>query len=168
VQSAVGQFPVIGDQLGSAQGLSGGALGVVVGIAGRCMEVSAFGQAVQNAMDTLRAVPRTTGRIPSGRVSEVFCCSLVLGSALIVTTVLRRSVARRSRSGYRQSGHCGAVGADQCGRVSGRFPGPLRPGTSPTVRWLPVHWRQRSSGSCCSGSARSTLSQVVKSVERHQ
>ncbi len=34
LRSAVAQFPVIGDQLGHPQGLSGGTLGVVVGIAG--------------------------------------------------------------------------------------------------------------------------------------
>ena len=34
LHSAVAQFPVIGDQLGRPQGLSGGTLGVVIGITG--------------------------------------------------------------------------------------------------------------------------------------
>ena len=34
LHSAVAQFPVIGDQLGQPQGLSGGTLGVVIGITG--------------------------------------------------------------------------------------------------------------------------------------
>ena len=74
VQSAVAQFPVIGDQLGQPQGLSGGAFGVVVGIAGALYGGLGVGQAVQNAMDTLWAVPRND-RPDTGRVSEAFCCS---------------------------------------------------------------------------------------------
>ena len=58
LQSAVAQFPVIGEQLGQPQGLSGGTFGVVVGIAGALYGGLGVGQAVQNAMDTLWAVPR--------------------------------------------------------------------------------------------------------------
>jgi hypothetical protein len=49
LQSAVAQLPVIGDQLGHPQGLSGGTLGVVVGIAGALYGGLGVGQAVQNA-----------------------------------------------------------------------------------------------------------------------
>ena len=124
LQSAVAQFPVIGDQLGQPQGLSGGTAGVVVGIAGALYGGLGVGQAVQNAMDTLWAVPRNDRPDPIRARIRSFLLLLVLGSALIATTVLA-AIGRASES-FGIVGKAGivvAVGADQCGRVSGRFPG---------------------------------------------
>jgi uncharacterized BrkB/YihY/UPF0761 family membrane protein len=156
VQSAVAQFPVIGDQLGQPQGLSGGTVGVAVGIAGALYGGLGVGQAVQNAMDTLWAVPRNDRPDPIRARIRSFLLLLVLGSALIATTVLA-AIGRASES-FGIVGKTGIVGlsvlinAGVC-LVAFRV---ATARTSPTVRWLPVHWRQRSSGSCCSGSARST------------
>ena len=97
VQSAVAQFPVIGDQLGQPQGLSGGAFGVVVGIAGALYGGLGVGQAVQNAMDTLWAVPRNDRPDPIRARIRSFLLLLVLGSALIATTVLA-AIGRASAS----------------------------------------------------------------------
>ena len=97
VQSAVAQFPVIGDQLGQPQGLSGGAFGVVVGIAGALYGGLGVGQAVQNAMDTLWAVPRNDRPDPIRARIRSFLLLLILGSALIVTTVLA-AIGRASES----------------------------------------------------------------------
>ncbi|MGZ5364030.1 MAG: YihY/virulence factor BrkB family protein [Mycobacterium sp.] len=88
LQSAVAQFPVIGEQLGQPEGLSGGTLGVVVGIAGALYGGLGAGQAVQNAMDTLWAVPRNDRRDPIRARARSLLLLAVLGSALIGTTIL--------------------------------------------------------------------------------
>ncbi|MCV7286771.1 YihY/virulence factor BrkB family protein [Mycolicibacterium wolinskyi] len=97
LQSAVAQFPVIGDQLGQPQGLSGGTIGVVIGIAGALYGGLGVGQAVQNAMDTLWAVPRNNRRDPIRARLLSFLLLLVLGTALIATTILA-AVGRASAS----------------------------------------------------------------------
>jgi inner membrane protein YhjD len=97
LQSAVAQFPVIGKQLGQPQGLSGGTVGVVIGIAGALYGGLGVGQAAQNAMDTMWAVPRNVRPDPiRSRLRSLFLL-VVLGSALIATTVLS-AVNRASRS----------------------------------------------------------------------
>jgi membrane protein len=97
LQSAVAQFPVIGEQLGQPQGLSGGTVGVVVGIAGALYGGLGVGQAVQNAMDTLWAVPRNERPDPIRARIRSLLLLLVLGSALIATTVLA-AIGRASES----------------------------------------------------------------------
>jgi membrane protein len=97
LQSAVAQFPVIGEQLGQPQGLSGGTVGVVVGIAGALYGGLGVGQAVQNAMDTLWAVPRNDRPDPIRARIRSFLLLLVLGTALIATTILA-AISRASES----------------------------------------------------------------------
>lgn len=58
LHSALSQFPVIGEQLHHPEGLSGGPTAVVVGLLGALYGALGVGQAVQNAMDTIWAVPR--------------------------------------------------------------------------------------------------------------
>lgn len=97
LQSAVAQFPVIGDQLGQPQGLSGGAVGVVIGIAGALYGGLGVGQAVQNGMDTLWAVPRNNRPDPIRSRIRSLLLLLLLGTGLIATTVLS-AVGRVSQS----------------------------------------------------------------------
>ena len=97
LQSAVAQFPVIGKQLGQPQGLSGGTVGVVIGIAGALYGGLGVGQAAQNAMDAMWAVPRNVRPDPIRSRLRSLLLLLVLGSALIATTVLS-AVNRASRS----------------------------------------------------------------------
>ena len=97
LQSAVAQFPVIGEQLGQPQGLSGGTVGVVVGIAGALYGGLGVGQAVQNAMDTLWAVPRNNRPDPIRARIRSLLLLLVLGTALIATTILA-AISRASES----------------------------------------------------------------------
>ncbi len=97
LQSAVAQFPVIGEQLGQPQGLSGGTVGVVVGVAGALYGGLGVGQAVQNAMDTLWAVPRNDRPDPIRARIRSLLLLLVLGSALIATTILA-AISRASES----------------------------------------------------------------------
>lgn len=97
LQSAVAQFPVIGGQLGQPQGLSGGTLGVVIGIAGAVYGGLGVGQAVQNGMDTLWAVPRNERPDPLRSRLRSLLLLLLLGGGLIASTVLS-ALGRASQS----------------------------------------------------------------------
>lgn len=97
LQSAVAQFPVIGDQLGQPQGLSGGTLGVVIGIVGALYGGLGVGQAVQNGMDTLWAVPRNERLDPLFSRLRSLRLLLLLGTGLVAATVLS-AVGRASQS----------------------------------------------------------------------
>lgn len=88
LHSTLSQFPVIGSQLHQPEGLSGGTVAVVVGIAGALYGGLGVGQAVQNAMDSVWAVPRN--KRPNPILSRVRSALLllVLGSAAVASTVL--------------------------------------------------------------------------------
>ncbi len=88
LQSALHQFPVIGDQLAQPHQLSGGAVAVVVGIAGALYGAMGGGQAVQNAMDSVWAVPRNVRPDPVRSRLRSLVLLLALGSAAIAATVL--------------------------------------------------------------------------------
>jgi membrane protein len=88
VDSAVSQLPLIGDQLGQPGALSGGTVGVLIGVVGALYGGLGMGQAVQNAMDTLWAVPRFIRPDPFRSRLRSLLLLLVLGSALIATTAL--------------------------------------------------------------------------------
>jgi len=88
VDAAVDQFPVIGGQLSQPEALSGGTTAVVVGIVGALYGGLGVGQALQNAMDTVWAVPRYTRPDPIRSRLHSLALLVVLGSALIATTVL--------------------------------------------------------------------------------
>jgi YihY family inner membrane protein len=88
LHSTLSQFPVIGSQLHQPEGLSGGAVAVVVGIAGALYGGLGVGQAVQNAMDSVWAVPRNNRPDPLRSRLRSLLLLLVLGSAAITVTVL--------------------------------------------------------------------------------
>src|SRR6478609_11933687 len=88
LESALSQFPVIGDQLTQPHRLSGGTVGVVVGIAGAVYGGMGVGQAVQNAMDSVWAVPRNVRPDPLRSRLKSLLLILALGSAAIAATVL--------------------------------------------------------------------------------
>ncbi len=88
LQSTLSQFPVIGSQLQQPEGLSGGTIAVVVGIAGALYGGLGVGQAVQNAMDSVWAVPRNNRRDPLRSRSRSVLLLLILGSAAIAATLL--------------------------------------------------------------------------------
>jgi membrane protein len=88
LQSTLRQFPIIGDQLEQPHQLSGGTVAVVVGVAGALYGCMGVGQALQNAMDTVWAVPRNVRRDPlRGRLRSLLLL-LVLGSAAVAATVM--------------------------------------------------------------------------------
>jgi YihY family inner membrane protein len=88
LQSALSQLPVIGDQLTQPHRLSGGPAGVMVGIAGAVYGGMGVGQAVQNAMDSVWAVPRNIRPNPMRSRLKSLLLMLVLGGAALGATVL--------------------------------------------------------------------------------
>jgi membrane protein len=88
MHSALSQIPVLGTQLGQPRHLSGGTVGVIVGIAGAAYGGLGAGQAVQHAMDTVWAVPRNLRPDPIRARIRSLALLGVLGSALIATTLL--------------------------------------------------------------------------------
>lgn len=88
LHSTLSQFPVIGSQLHEPEGLSGGTVAVLVGILGALYGGLGVGQAVQNAMDSVWAVPKHARRDPIRSRKHSLMLLLVLGSAAIATTVL--------------------------------------------------------------------------------
>jgi uncharacterized BrkB/YihY/UPF0761 family membrane protein len=88
LHSALHQFPVVGDQLAQPRQLSGGALAVIVGVSGALYGAMGVGQAVQNAMDSVWAVPRNSRPDPLRSRLRSLVLLLVLGSVAIAATVL--------------------------------------------------------------------------------
>ncbi len=101
MHSTLSQFPVIGNQLGQPYHLSGGAAAVVVGVAGALYGGLGVGQAVQNAMDTVWAVPRHARPDPIRSRVRSLMLLVLLGSALIGATMLSALVANRPHSARR-------------------------------------------------------------------
>jgi len=60
LNSALAQFPIIGEELGRPEGLQGSTAGIVVGFLVALFGASGLGQAIQNTMNTAWAVPRTS------------------------------------------------------------------------------------------------------------
>jgi len=60
LNSALAQFPIIGDQLGRPEGLQGSVTAVVVGALAAIYGALGLGQAIQNVMNTAWAVPRNS------------------------------------------------------------------------------------------------------------
>lgn len=86
--SALAQFPLIGDQLTEPSRLSGGTAGVVIGIVVALYGGLNVGQALQNAMETIWAVPKNLRPDPLRSRLRSLLLLLVLGSALVATTGL--------------------------------------------------------------------------------
>ncbi|WP_197038126.1 MULTISPECIES: YihY/virulence factor BrkB family protein [Actinomycetes] len=88
LDSALGQFPVIGPQLGQPQELSGGTAGIVIGIIGALYGASGVGQAAQNAMNTVWQVPRNNRPNPIFSRFRSLLLLTVLAMTLVGTAVL--------------------------------------------------------------------------------
>jgi membrane protein len=88
IDSALSQLPVVGEQLGEPRGLSGGTLGVVVGILGALYGGLGVAQAVQHAMNTAWAVPRNNRPNPFLARGRSLLLLATAGLAVIGTTAL--------------------------------------------------------------------------------
>lgn len=60
LNSALAQFPIIGDQLGRPEGLTGSTTAVVIGTLAAIYGALGLGQAIQNVMNTAWAIPRNS------------------------------------------------------------------------------------------------------------
>ncbi|MBT0566817.1 YihY/virulence factor BrkB family protein [Williamsia sp. CHRR-6] len=88
LDSALGDMPIIGEQLSRPRQLSGGTAGVVVGSLLALYGASGVGQAVQNAMNTVWSVPRMQRPNPFMSRLRSLRILLVLAVALAATAAL--------------------------------------------------------------------------------
>jgi membrane protein len=88
LHSALREFPVIGSQLGEPKQIGGGVAGVVVGTLGALYGGLGVGQALQNAMNTVWAVPRNHRPDPFKARGRSLLLLVTVGAALLGTTVL--------------------------------------------------------------------------------
>ena len=88
LHSALSQFPVIGSQLGEPQQIGGGITGVIVGVLGALYGGLGVGQALQNAMNTVWAVPKNDRPDPFVARGRSLLLLVTVGAALLGTTVL--------------------------------------------------------------------------------
>lgn len=88
LDSALRQFPVVGEQLGTPKELSGGTVGLIVGILGSLYGGLGVAQAAQYAMNTAWRVPRNGRPNPfKARVRSLVLLGIA-GLAVISTTTL--------------------------------------------------------------------------------
>jgi membrane protein len=88
LDSALGQFPVVGTQLADPKTVSGSGLALVIGIVGTLYGGLGVAQAAQNAMNTVWRVPRNNRPNPiTSRVRSLMLLAVV-GLAIIATTAL--------------------------------------------------------------------------------
>ena len=88
LNSALSQIPVVGNQLGKPRQLSGGAVGVTVGIVVSLYGGLGVGQALQNAMNTVWAVPRNSRPDPFHSRGRSLLLLATAGVTVLATTVL--------------------------------------------------------------------------------
>jgi len=88
LNSAVGQFPVVGTQLAHDHGINGSGAGLVIGILGTLYGGLGAAQAAQNAMNTIWRVPRNRRPNPlTGRLRSILLLAVV-GLSVLGTTGL--------------------------------------------------------------------------------
>ena len=91
LSSALGQFPIVGDQLGRPEGIRGSASAVVVGSLAALYGIVGLGQAAQNAVNVTWAIPRNSRLNPVlSRVRSLVW--LVLGGLSLVLVAVVISV----------------------------------------------------------------------------
>lgn len=87
LDSALAQFPIIGDQLGRPEGLTGSTGGVIVGALGALYGALGLGLGLQNVQSAAWAVPRNSRPHPvMTRVNSLFIL-VVTGTAIFVIAV---------------------------------------------------------------------------------
>ncbi|MCW2793287.1 MAG: YihY/virulence factor BrkB family protein [Nocardioides sp.] len=85
LNSALSQFPIIGDQLGRPEGLRGSSTGAVVGGLAALYGSLGLGQAIQNAMNVAWSVPRNSR--PNPFLLRLKSLALLLSAGLAVLAV---------------------------------------------------------------------------------
>jgi len=95
IESALSQFPVVGDQLGNPTALSGGTAGVIVGVLVSVYGGLGVGNAVQHALNTVWAIPRNSRPNPITVRLRSLVIVLTAGLAIVGTTTLSTLAALR-------------------------------------------------------------------------
>ena len=88
LNSALGQFPIIGDQLGRPEGLRGSTAGVVVGSLAAIYGSLGVGQAAQNAMNVAWSVPRNSRPNPFLMRLKSLLLVVASGTAVVAISVV--------------------------------------------------------------------------------
>ena len=88
LDSALGQFPIVGNELSDPHGVSGSGVGLAVGILGTLYGGLGVGQAVQNAMNTIWSVPRNKRPNPLKSRGRSLLLLVIVGLSALGTTVL--------------------------------------------------------------------------------
>ena len=88
LNSALGQFPVVSDQLADPSGISGSGLGLVIGILGTVFGGLGVAQALQNAMNTIWRVPRNRRPNPVKSRGRSLLLLSIIGLSVLATTGL--------------------------------------------------------------------------------
>jgi membrane protein len=88
LSSALAQFPIVGDQLGRPGGLRGSTSAVVVGALAATYGAIGLGQAAQNAVNTVWAIPRNSRLNPVVSRLRSLVWLVLAGLALVVIAVL--------------------------------------------------------------------------------
>jgi membrane protein len=88
LDSALSQFPIIGDELGRPQGLSGSVSGVLVGSLAALYGALGLGQALQNTTHVVWSVPRNSRPNPIYSRVKSLLLILTAGTSLVAVTVV--------------------------------------------------------------------------------
>src|SRR3954452_16736272 len=86
--SALAQFPIVGDQLGRPEGIQGSTSAVVVGSLAALYGVIGLGQAAQNAVNVVWAIPRNSRLNPVVSRLRSLVWMVLAGLALVSVAVL--------------------------------------------------------------------------------
>src|SRR4051794_6991657 len=86
--SALAQFPIVGDQLGRPEGIQGSASAVVIGTLAALYGVIGLGQAAQNAVNVVWAIPRNSRLNPIVSRFRSLVWMVLAGIALVLVAVL--------------------------------------------------------------------------------
>jgi membrane protein len=88
LNSALGQFPVVGAELTDPHGVSGNGVALLVGILGTVYGGLGVAQAAQNAMNTVWRVPRNDRPNPLRSRGRSILLLLVVGLSVLGTTIM--------------------------------------------------------------------------------
>jgi inner membrane protein YhjD len=88
LNSALGQFPVVGSELTDPRGVSGSGVALVIGILGTLYGGLGVAQAAQNAMNVIWRVPRNDRPNPLRSRGRSLLLLLVVGLSVLLTTAL--------------------------------------------------------------------------------
>lgn len=94
LNSALSQFPIIGDELGRPQGLQGSISGVTVGALAALYGSMGLGQSLQNAQHVAWAVPRNRRPNPLWSRVKTLMLLVTAGLALLAVSILSQVITR--------------------------------------------------------------------------